>query len=248
MALVLRVDSDENIAFANKLEKIHRSALPSAIRNTLNQAALMVKKETLLESAKSNFKERQPNFFKANSKVDFAKGFNVNSMESVVGMFSNKLKGEDNYAVKNLEQQEEGGQIEGRSFIPMKQARISGWKVTKPKFRMAQMNNVVDVNKVRAKNKKQKYIKAAFKAKSLFGDAAFILGNPWKGNRTLSKIDDVSTGPLLIKRTPLYTFRKGRKITVSGTNFMKRASLEVGMNIDHIFVVNAIKQIKRLNL
>jgi len=247
MTFVLRVDSDENIAFANKLEKIHRSALPSAIRNTLNQAAITVKKETLLESAKSNFKERQPNFFKANSKVDFAKGFNVNSMESVVGMFSNKLKSEDNYAVKNLEQQEEGGTVGGKAFIPQKAARISGWRVTKKKYRIADMTKnktkVFDSEDNKSDKKSQQWIKTAIHA----GVGSIVLGNHrGKKGRVGYEITGISNvNGFKIKQKAVFSVQGKREINIKPTHFMKEAALPVAGKMDKMFYENAKFQIEK---
>ncbi|KKN42121.1 hypothetical protein LCGC14_0716250, partial [marine sediment metagenome] len=74
---ILNVNTDEVVRYSNKLEKLHRSAFPIAIRGTLNNAAFDVKQKTMPVSAEKEFVNRQPNFFKANSKVNMAKGFNV---------------------------------------------------------------------------------------------------------------------------------------------------------------------------
>ena len=42
---MLKLDADEVIKLTVKLDKLHRSALPSAVRNTLNNAAFQTKKE-----------------------------------------------------------------------------------------------------------------------------------------------------------------------------------------------------------
>lgn len=253
MAAVLDINSDACVVFANKLEKISRSALPSAIRNTLNTTAFNVKTVTMPKEAKSTFTERKPNFFKANSKVVKASGFNVQSMKATVGFVP--LKG-DNKAVDELEQQEHGGTIDNREFIPMKGARQGGSddKQVKANFRLNAMRGkkVINAEKVRFKNgkgsQKQKFIRAAFRAKKEGGANAFVLGNKWGGGKqTLSRIDKVSrgNGTISIKRTPLYTFQPNRKIKVARTNFMKRASLESGLQLDKNFQNAAIFQLKK---
>lgn len=178
-------------------------------------------------------------------------------MEATVGMFENKLKNKStNYAVKDLEQQEEGGTIGGKSFIPLKTSRSGGStnKMVKANFRLKNViksgANVLDVKKNKAKTKKQQFIRTAIYAKMKFGNDAFVLGNTFGGgNRTLSRVDSISssmkTRKIQVKRTPLYTYRKGRKITVAGKNFMKRAAHETSLNMDEIFRKEAIFQFKK---
>lgn len=248
----LNINSDAAVVFTNKLEKLHRSALPVAIRQSLNSAAFDVKKRTMPKSAHKSFTVRQPNFFKANSRVEMASGFDVKTMRATVGFVEQKLKGNRNFAVKDLEQQEHGGNIKGRSLIPIDESRI-GSSSTKPvrvKYRLNEIKNVINSNKVKASNRKQKFIRAAFMSKKLYGSNSFVLGNiRSKGRLTLSYINSIrSTGKKVeIKRTPVYSYEKGFVARVKPRNFMKRASEESGLNIEHYYIENARKQIERLN-
>ena len=122
MAIEFDVNMDEVVVFSNKLEQLNKTAFPNAVRTALNSAAFYVKQETLLPIAKQVFTERQPNFFRANSRVKMAQLGPVNSMESKIGMVD--LSG-DNFAVRDLEQQEHGGKIGGKSLIPLDPARTS---------------------------------------------------------------------------------------------------------------------------
>jgi len=117
----LNINNTANVAFSNKLERLSKSALPVAVRTTLNSAAFDVKKNTMPEQVSKTFTERRKTFFKANSRVEMARGFNVESMQSKVGF----INGGKNQAVRDLEAQEEGGKIGGRSFVPMDTSRIS---------------------------------------------------------------------------------------------------------------------------
>jgi hypothetical protein len=94
------VDTDEVIKFTNKLEKLNRSAFPNAVRGTLNGLALDVKTKTMPDQTEKDFTIRQKNFFKANSGVDFARGFNLRSMASIVGFYSRRP---NNQAIEDLE-------------------------------------------------------------------------------------------------------------------------------------------------
>lgn len=246
----LQIDSTALVRYTNKLEKVHRSALPVAVRSALNSAAFDVKKNTMPASAKKAFVQRKPTFFKANSKVEPAKGFNIKSMRAAVGFLPNSD------ASKELEQQEHGGKIGRRQFIPAIGARSgANWnKKVREDLRLANLKNlnIIDADKVRFKNhgkrKAQKFIRASIVAKKKYGSKAFVLGNKrTDGGRTLSQIKTikVGNGKVKIKRTPVYTYKKGRKVTVAKTQFMRRASMESGMKIEEHFIKAAEKQLMK---
>lgn len=245
---VLNINTDATVIYANKLDKLHRSALPSAIRNTLNEAVLIVKKETLLKSAKDNFTQREPNFFKANSKYERAKGFNVNSMQATVGMFSNNLKGKDNYAVKDLEQQEHGGDIDGRSFIPQKAARISGWKKTKKQYSISDITTgktkIFDSEKNPSRSRAQQWLKTAIHA----GVGSIVLGNFRNGKKRFGyEITEVlqSNKGVKIKQKRIFDMLGDRVLKIKPTHFMKEATLPVAKKMELIFQEKAKFQIQK---
>lgn len=249
--MILNINSNALVAHTNRLEKLHRSALPVAIRGTLNNAAFDVKQNTMPKSAKKEFVQRQPNFFKANSRVEMAKGFNVSTMKATVGFVEGRLKGDKNFAVRDLEEQEYGGEIKGRSLIPIDESRrgSSSVKPVRANYRLSNIKNVINANKVQSRNKKQKFIRAAFAAKKIYGNNAFVLGNIRnKGRLTLSKIRTVrSTGArVVISRVPVYSYQAGFVARVKRTGFMKRASLESGLKIEQYFIRQAQRQIDRL--
>ncbi len=120
----LNINTEAARKFTNSLNEISKSAIPVSVRGALNDTAFDVKTNTMPRKAQDIFVLRQNNFFKANSRVEPAVGFNVNSMSAAVGFYENKLvNSRNNYAVKDLEQQEDGGLIGGRSFIPLPAAR-----------------------------------------------------------------------------------------------------------------------------
>jgi len=253
--ITLNINTDAAVVFTNKLEKMKKSALPNAVRGALNKAAFHTKKETLPKSAKKSFVHREANFFKANSSVDMAKGFEVSNMKSTVGFISSRLKGSNNNAVKELEQQEEGGTIGGRSFVPIKTARTgnSPAKKVKVNYRLHSIKNVINANNgSKSLSAKQKFIRAAIVAKKLYGNNAFVIGNNRNrsGKLTLSRIDEVSsdlkTKKLRIKRTALYTYNRGFKAKIRGTDFAKRAAHESGLRIGDFFIAEARRQFERI--
>lgn len=247
----LNINSSQLVKYTNQLEKLHRSGVPIAVRNTLSALAMDVKQRTMPKTS-AEFQNREKNFFKANSRVEFAKGFDIKTMQSAVGFSSAKLKGGDNYAVKDLEKQEHGGAIGGRAFVPLPGSRVGRRDSGKVKsdFRIGNLKNVVDATKSKGKSRKQRFIKSAFMAKKLYGNNAFVLGNPSKGKRTLSRIDEITkTGTgLKIRRTAVYSYEKGRTVKVTQTGFMKRASMESRLRTERVFVDMAEKQLKRLQL
>lgn len=243
-------------AHAKRLQQVSKSAMPRAIRNTLNSVAFHVKQSSMLKTSKEEFVNREKNFFKANSSVSMANGFNVNNMSATIGFKPTKVK--HNQSVEDLEQQEHGGDIKGRSFIPNKEARVGGSdkRVVRPINRLENISNAISAEKVMFKGSRrhrgQRWIRAAFKAVKLYGRQALVIGNVLpNGTRTLSRIDSITKGnarggKLNIRRTPLYSYKKGRAVKVAGTNFMKRASLESAMKGSEFFLRHAMVEYDRL--
>lgn len=252
------IDTSSLQHLSKQLKSLNRSAFPVAIRKTLNDAAYNTKLKTMPKKANSTFKKRQPNFFKANSKVVPAVGFNVKTMKADVGFFSNNLRGNNNRAVKDLEQQEHGGAIPKKDFIAEDGARKSSGGLVKANRRLGKLPSLAGKvavasskgmvrGKLRTiKSKKQRFLRAAFMAKKRFG--GFVLGNKNNnGSRTLSIITAISSkdGSIKLKRTPLYNVNKGRAVKVKSTNFMKRASYESSLEMNKMFIANAQLQFKK---
>lgn len=242
----LNINMDAVVKFTNTLEKLHKSALPVAIRESLNEAAKDVKQNTMPKKAASTFVNRTKDgqFFKANSKFNYARGWDVNNMVASVGFFENKLVNQStNYAVKDLEGQEETGMLNMKTFIPTVFARNGGTKkgLVKPNFRLNKIREkgIVETNKMLGGNDRQKYMFAAYKA----GKGGFVIYKKilWQINR----IED-SGNSKKVFRTPIYTVSKGRNIRVKSTHFMKLASLETNKKMEGYYIGQAKKQINRL--
>lgn len=246
----LNINTDAAVKFTNKLEKISRSALPVTVRQTLDGAAFDVKKNTMPNTAKGTFTQRKANFFKANSKVEKASGFNISTMRSTVGFIGKG--GSQQKAVNDLEQQERGGKIKDRDFVAMDTARSGGKndknvKAVNTLSKLA-VKNRIDAKTVKGTSNKQKFIRAAFKAAQT---NALVVGNfkTKQGGYTVSRIDSLSSNAksrkLEIKRTPLYNLKNGRFVEIKATNFMRRASLESGMKLERMFIANANRNIQK---
>ncbi len=242
MANIIDINNDKVVVFTNQLEKLHKSALPVAIRTALNSAAFDVKQDTMPRSAEKHFINRSRNFFKANSRVEQAQGFDIDKMKSTVGFVTSKLRGSDQ-AVEDLEEQEYGGSIEGRSFIPMDTAR-GGSKVksVRPGNRLSKITNIINAAKVSGRSKKQKFVKAAIRA----GKGGYVLGN--FNPQILYKITSITRrgNVMIIKKKPLYSFESGRAIKVSKTGFMRSATLKSNRKLNDFYIKQAKRQIERL--
>lgn len=244
MKNVININTDAAVIFTNQLEKMSRSALPVAVRGTLNKAAFNTKKITMPEEAASSFEKRSPNFFKANSRVEMATGFNISSMKATIGFVSDNLKGQNNYAVENLEQQEHGGAIRKRAFIPMNQARAgnSHSKNVRPNARLSALKKIVNARDAKGVNSRQKFIKSAIYA----GKGGLVLASS-NGRTILWRVNSLKkTKGGKLKLTPLYTFRQNRSISVKKTSFMRKSSIKSAANLEKYFIAEAERQLKKL--
>lgn len=254
----LNINNNAVVQYTNRLEKMHSTILPKVVLGALNDVAFKLKKITLPNTAKKTFKERQPNFFKANSRVEPAKGSNMDTMVATVGMVSTGLHNSStNYSVKELEAQEHGGAIPHKTFIAQKGARAGKGNV-KAKFRLAAVKSGTFITaKRRSKSrygksimvsKKQAFIRAAIVAKQT--GANFVLGNRnANGNRTLSIINSLSSSrsshKLNISRTAIYSVKAGRVTKVARHDFMKRAATEAFLEMEPAFIRRAQKEFKK---
>lgn len=243
----LNINTDSAVKFTNALEKLHRSALPSAIRGALNDAAFDVKTNTMPHHSAIEFKNRVPNFFKANSKVEKAMGFDVNTMKATVGFVEGALRGGNNFAVRDLNEQESGGTIDKKSFIPLDPARTgkSSDKPVRPNARLKSIGKIVNARNQKGASKSSKFINAVLRA----GVGGFVLGSTKKGENILWRVDGLSSNVKTKKFTPkltaLYDWKQGRSVHVQGRSFMKKASLESSKKIEGYYIKQALRQIQK---
>lgn len=242
----LNVNTNALVQHTARLERMHRSALPIAIRNTLNSAAFDVKQKTMPAQARSTFEERDKNFMKANSRVQMAKGFDIKSMGAVVGF---KPLGGTNRAVDDLEEQEYGGSIGGRTFIPLAQARTGNSWGRKPRrnARISQIRgNIVDAADSKGHSKGQQFIKAAVHA----GKGGWVIGDRTTqgGNRILYQVRSIirKKGNTIVKVVPMFAVQDKNTVRVKATGFMQKASIKSGKKMEQFYIKHAEAQIKKL--
>lgn len=241
MSIKIDINSDALIKHSVVLSRMRKSALPTAIRDTLNSAAFDVKGDTLFKSAQENFITRDQNFFRANSRVEKATGFDINMMKSTVGMLS---MGGTNHAVDDLEQQEHGGTIKGKSFIPSisNEARSSKSKEKKVRkeFRLSQLKKLVRARSAQGSSEGQRFIKTAHHV-GVRGVFLSERGIVWRVN----SLTRTSRGSMKLSR--LYTYKSGRSVSIkNATHFMEEAAEKSAKKIPRFFQRNALRQIRRI--
>jgi uncharacterized protein YfiM (DUF2279 family) len=244
----LNINTDAVVRHTARLEQLHRSALPVAIRGALNGAAYDVKKVTM-PKASDIFTHRSPTFFKATSKVNPAKGFNIRSMASMVGFLPQAGAKESGGATKDLQQQEDGGRIGHRAFIPLRKARAgsSNNRRVRANVRLAAIRSkIIDSKTSKAKTKAGQFFSSAM----LAGKGGFVIGNLRNsaGNKTLLQINSVhrENGRTYVNSTPIYSVKSGRSVQPKATHFMRKASLISAGKMEIYYIAEAEKQIARL--
>ena len=238
------------IEFMNKLERVRKSALPNACRNTLNIVALNVKQHTMIEESDKVFKKRKPTFFNATSKVEFASGKDICTMKSVVGFIAPTNKKEAGHATKDLEEQEHGGDIDKRAFIAADGGRTAKGNV-KANLLMSVIKNEIwnsNNSNLTDKSSKSRFVVSALYAKMYNG---FLLSNKTfkNGNKLLYKvlaIHKLEGGKIDIELKTVYIVKGKRKAHVKATHFMKKASEESVSKINNVYKEQAEKELNRI--
>lgn len=246
---IININTDAVVRHTARLERMHRSALPVAVRSALSKAAFDVKTSTMPAAGKKAFIERKPTFLKANSKVEPAKGFDIKTMKATVGFVG---KNAPDQAVEDLEQQEHSGDIGGRSYIPLPGARTGkSWrKNVRANARISDIKNkVVDANNAgpkNARNKAQRFVKSAVHADK----GGYMLGDRRTsgGNRILFQVRSLKRikGNMMVKSVPMFALKSKRKVKPKASHFMQKASEQSAAKMEQYFIAEAEKQINRL--
>lgn len=230
----LNIDNSDIVKFTNKLEKMHRSGLPFAVRNTLNKTGLDAKKNSLPRVVNKEFTQRNKTFFKVISGVKFASGYDVKNMTTTFGI----LNFRNVKAAKSLDKQEFGGSIGGRSFIPTIQARVGNKKSGKVKKKYA-LSNFKNMPIIGWKNKKN----FRRKTKKLKVGKAFVYGNSVLFIKSFKQ----RKGQRYFNSEFIYTYEKNRSAKIKkATHFLRKSAEMSAKKMERIYKTEAEKQIKRL--
>jgi hypothetical protein len=212
------INTSEFIKLSAKLGKLHRSALPVAVRGTLNDAAFESKK-LIPAIASRKFITRKKSFFRAFSIVDKARGFNVGTMKATVGV--NPSKGSK--IAEGLSKQEKGGNIESGKLIPHDKGRISG-----------------SHSKVIRKTHRLSSIKIARQGKKSSGKNYLLIKKGGKGTVFFIKNSGKKS-----KLVPVYSYRNTKISKVKPSPFVSVAAMEASKRIPAYYKIQAERQFKR---
>jgi len=241
---VLNVNTKELIAYSAKLEKLNRSAFPSAVRNTLNEAAFTTKKNIPVHAA-GKFVTRRKTFFKKFSRVEKASGFNINSLVSKAGIDSSV--GQE--LLKNLEAHEEGGKIVGRKIVPHDEARTSNSSGKAVRSRnyanKVAAHNASRAFKSHSGSGSSKFVAAVFSTVKAGKRNMFLASGKTKGKsigmiysvKGLSK--NVKTGKVRFKLKKIYTVRRSPDSSVSGKGYVRSSAIAASEKMSFSFKKHA---------
>lgn len=239
------VDGSAISAHVKRLGEINRSALPVAIRQTLNDAAFDVKKTTMPHQAE-RFVKRTPTFFKANSKVNPAIGFDVNKMEATVGFIPKAS--DKSHSVEDLEEQDMGGDIRGRAMIAAPAARSGGsWnKNVRVKNRLANIRKHLFLSDMHNNNLSKTKGKESWVISAIYaGVGGFVMNQDHTRIAEIKKLIK-KDGKTIVKSVVVENVEKGRKAHIKPTHFMHKASILSANKMDAYFIKNAEKRIARI--
>lgn len=239
------VNNDDVINLTAKLEKISKSAFPSAVRNTLNNAAFDMKTKGLLNSANKNFSTvRSPSFFRKFSRFEKAEGFNVNKMSSRVGFVDNNDPAIKK-VVAGLQKHEIGGLIDdGARYL--KDSRTSG--SYSKRVRRANYYNKAKVitgrNKGAGGTRKSKFVARMFRAHK--EDKPMFL-NSAKGN-ILVKVASISRSKDGVKSRLKFLMMSRSKtpVRISRNGFVTDAGMDQRKKLPKYYKKNAEYQFSKI--
>jgi len=212
------INTDEFIKLTAKLGSLPKQFLPSAVRNTLNDAAFDTKRN-VPKTAEEAFTVRRKVLFGKRIKVDRARGWDINTMAATTGFDDSGMESTGD----GLEAQETGGTIRSSKLIPHNKGRISGSynRVMKTKHRLGS----ISVSTPKNKRKGSKYL---------------LLKKGGKG--TVFEIQKRARGSKLM---PVYTYVNKKRRTVKKSPFMLPAAMIARNKIPAFYKSNAEFQIKK---
>ena len=239
------VNTDASIKLTAKLERLHKSAFPSAVRNTLNAAAFDAKKNIPLQAAKV-FTTRQKSFFKRFSTVKKANGFNLKTMSSTVGINSML----DKEIAGNLESQEFGGTVNGRKLIPHNDARTSKSRskrvASKNRHNKVKIHDASRAFKSHRGTRSSKFIAAVMSTAKSGKKHMMIKGSNRGMVYELTSVrQNTKTKKVNFKIKKLYSVRSNKTHKVKSTGFMLKSANLAVKKIDGFYKKNAEFQFKK---
>jgi hypothetical protein len=153
------------------------------------------------------------------------------------------LKGGNNFAVKDLEEQEFGGSIDGRSLLPLDAARVGGSRSrnVRAKNRIANIKRIVNPANVSGRSQKERWIKSVIHA----GVGGLVRGTYNEDIVFRVKSIDKGKGGIKAKTEAVYEVKKGRTVKVKGTKFAKKAAMNAAETMPQRYIAEAEKRFLR---
>ena len=238
----LNVNTEAVINLTAKLERIKKSAFPSAVRSSLNDAAFEMKGRNIEESARKNMTVRNRTVFKKFTGVKKATGFNVGSMQSEVGFIpKDGIKGSK--VPEGMERNEIGGtDTEGAMYLPKSRTSNNKNRLVRRKARF-------DKSKlIKGRPRTKKSVSNTLNMISSFeeGKATFITT---KKGRFLVMVKKVDYNSVTNKHTFELDFlmrnRKKNPAKTKATHFNKEAAIKTSKQIEAFYIKNANYQLSK---
>lgn len=227
------------IHLTDRLERLNRSAFPSAVRATLSDAAFEMKQKNILESAKRNMKVKAPNFFKANTGVERARfNRNVEAMSATSG-FINKRGVKAGKAVNYGMEANEVGDTDNTGMMYKKATRSGRGLVRRNKY-----YDRGKLTKNRSNKKGNAYVQSAFAS---FKDKKPVMVDTKSGKAIIMvKSITSSKGKLRIKSDLLMLDRTTKKAKAKATHFVKEGAIKTQKQIEGFYHKNAEFQFQKV--
>jgi len=244
------VNTDAAIILTAKLERLNKSAFPSAVRSSLNDASFAMKQKEILGSAKHNMKVRNPSFFRKFTGVEKAKGFNVNSMYSQVGFINtdpNPIKGKK--AIEGMESNEVGGTDKtGAMYLGKARGQNSLKRRVKMEKRYDRKKLAQGHQKSirNPKNKGQSTVMAMM-AGWQEGKPVFIRAKSGIGYVVeVKSVFNMATGKRDFKVDFLMRSRKKKEAKAKATHFNQEAAIKTSKQIEGFYLKNSEYQFNKV--
>lgn len=233
MPIILDVNTNANIILTARLERLNKSAFPSAVRATLNDAAFEHKQKNILLSAKANMDVKNPAFFRKYTGVKRASGFNVSSMYSEAGFSpTNEIKAKK--ALEGMESNEVGGTDRDGGMYVGKTRTARGLVKKNARF------NKNNVSKLRSKSNVARMAVALKENKQTFINT--------KKGRFLVKVNSMekgSDGKRKIEVDFLMRHRKKFPATAKASHFNREAAIRTSKQMEMFYNKNATFQFNK---
>lgn len=244
-SIKFNVNTDATIALTARLERLNKSAFPSAVRSTLNDGAFEMKKKNILDSAKKNMEVRNPSFFRKFTGVKRAGGFDVKSMYAEVGFKNtdpNPIKGKK--AIEGMESNEVGGSDNtGAMYLPKARTSNNRNRLVRKKARFDK-SKIAKGTSSKIKTKKLDFVGNAYVS---FKEKAPTFIETSKG-KFLVQVTKFSSDhkKLNIKMDFLMRSRKQHAAKAKATHFVKEGALKTAKQIEGLYKKNAEYQFSKI--